>query len=197
MKKAACIVPVLLLLALPHVAMAAGPVETARDGEIFPSVKEAMMATSIHKQQPILVSPLTSVAGIRLHRFEGTSTGEVDYALIPVGAPFSRGNQRPQINDKVYTNYGWGNTRCRVYLYRDNWFGVLLQQTDLDWNNMGLPGLNDRVSSIKTTCRGAWFFAGKNFNAGLYYLYIPAYTNAGTLTSVMNNHISSFFHDLD
>lgn len=178
----------------------AADLETARaGGKIHTTVRAAIGASSLDFTQPLLFEPLPGEQGAdaQVVRVTGMTTGEVEHVRLVPGYEIGRPDAEEMSRRYAWNQVG-GSKRCAIYLYDGFNYSGLLQLTDMDWNNLNeIVGVNDRISSLKTGCNPVWFHATKNFAEafGNDYLYVPAYTNMANVGS-MNNHISSFRHDL-
>jgi len=182
-----------LLAALAVLAVAAGPAaarnldRAIREAPVFSSLEAAVKARPI--QEPVLLDRLGASGNAGFYRLKGLNSGKVRYALVT-------GDTLRSARDKAIFNVVGGTNRCVVRLYDNTSFGTLLFTSDLDWNNFGaISGINDDVSSVQTTCRGAWLYQDKNYSVNNLFVYVPANTNLTSLVS-LNEEVSSILHDL-
>lgn len=185
-------------------------------GPVHSGWHEGLKASRLDLSQPVVLTPLAYRDGVALYRVRGTVDGVTDRIVVRV--PVDPTHEFPAPRDRKVPAYAktcasdsprcdipgpgsWSSDdtgRClvRVYSnanYNDLFFGPPIDINTLDFS-IG-TNLNDKISSLQTTCAPAYFFEHKNWGGSS--LYVPANTSLPNLsTQGFNDKITSFYHVL-
>lgn len=195
---------------------AAGPRPAWLRGPVHEDWHQALQASRVDPRQPVVLQPLRYSEGVALYRVRGTVDGTTDRVLVRVpGDPTVRPAAEPREGignataaicapDSPRCDLPYGNwssddsSRCAAYIYSNANYNDLLIATPIDLNTLDFSittNLNDKTSSLKTTCAPAYFFEHKNWGGSV--LYVPANTQLPNLQNQgFNDKITSLFHAL-
>jgi hypothetical protein len=205
----------LLILAVPVLVTggtAARATEEPLLGQpVFADPASALEASDVSPTQPIVMTPLGYSNGVALYRIRGTKTGETDYAFVSSAVDPTAGadgeepgvalrsteagtTPEPTTLISSATSSAFGTCRCLIYAYRDTDYRNLILTTDLDLNALKtISGLNDSISSIRTTCFQVYFYEDTNFLGSI--LILPPNSSQPSLSGFnFNDKISAIIH---
>lgn len=205
----------LLLLLTPFAASAAphaADLQPSTD-DVAGNWHEAVVASGLDLEHPIELVALSTENGVTEYRMQSLETGEIAFARVrlPVDPALSapsddtsealaERNCAPEssaCNAPLTTLTLADSSRCKVTIYSGSSFTGSSVQINIDLNTFNSlnyfagGGLNDTVSSLKTTCNAAYFYEHKNWLGSS--LYVPANTSLASLGS-LDNRISSLWH---